>query len=72
MGALARKSRVAGRVVGVTAIGRVAKRYPIVGVALFVWRWWRRREARVERRVITLKSGESLTVTDRDPANRGI
>jgi hypothetical protein len=72
MAALARTSRVAGRVVGATAVGRVVKRYPIVGVALFVWRWWRRREARIERRVITLKSGETLTVSDRTPANRGI
>lgn len=72
MGALARTSRVAGRVVGATAVGRIAKRYPIVGVALFAWRWWRRREASVERRVITLKPGESLTVTDRNPVNQGI
>ena len=72
MGALARTSRVAGRVVGATTVGRVAKRYPIVGVALFAWRWWRRREARVERRVITIKSGETLTVSDRSSANRGV
>ena len=39
-------TRLAGRVVGTTVVSRTIKRYPAVGVGLFVWRWWRRRQKR--------------------------
>jgi len=75
MGGIARTSRVAGkaagRLVGATAAGRIIKRYPIVGVTLFVWRWWRRRESRIERQSLRLKSGSTITVSDK-PTRRGI
>jgi len=75
MGGIARTSRVAGkaagRLVGATAVSRIVKRYPIVGVTLFVWRWWRRRESRIERQSLHLKSGSTITVSDK-PTRRGI
>lgn len=71
MGIVARASRVAGRAVGLTAFSRASKRYPIIGLAIVVWRWWRRREARTERRVISLKPGETVTVSDRASSARG-
>jgi hypothetical protein len=66
MGGIARTSRVAA-----TAVSRIVKRYPIVGVTLFVWRWWRRRESRIERQSLRLKSGSTITVSDK-PTRRGI
>ncbi|MFZ9706566.1 MAG: hypothetical protein ACO3CG_01885 [Ilumatobacteraceae bacterium] len=75
MGGIARSSRVAGRVtgrfVGAAAVGRVAKRYPIIGVTLVVWRWWRRRQERIERTSLRLKSGSTITVSDK-PSRRGL
>lgn len=55
-------SRLAGRVVGVTVVARTIKRYPAVGVGLFVWRWWRRRQRQVERTTVRLTDGETVTL----------
>ncbi len=55
-------SRFAGRAVGATVVARTAKRYPIVVVAMFLWRWLRRRELRVARTRVRLRAGETITV----------
>ncbi len=55
-------SRFAGRAVGAAVVARTMKRYPIVAVALFVWRWWRRRESRVDHTRVRLRAGETITV----------
>jgi hypothetical protein len=48
-----------------SVIGRAGKRYPIVALTLFVVRWWRKRQTRVDRQVITLRAGETITVSDK-------
>ena len=48
-----------------SVIGRMSKRYPIVAVTLFVVRWWRKRQAQVDHQVITLRPGETITVSDK-------
>jgi hypothetical protein len=72
MSPAARASRLAGRAVAGALIARttatVARRYPIVAVALFVARWWRRRNARLarsDRTVVRLRRGETVTVSDK-------
>ena len=41
------------------------KRYPIVAAALVVWRWWRRRNRRIERTTLQLRQGENISVQRR-------
>ncbi len=41
------------------------KRYPIVAAALVVWRWWRRRNRRIERTTVQLREGESISLQRR-------
>ncbi|MFM7046413.1 MAG: hypothetical protein ACKOXX_00680 [Actinomycetota bacterium] len=65
MGIIVRLARFVGRVLGMSVIGRVGKRYPIVALTLFVVRWWRKRQTRVDRQVITLRAGETITVSDK-------
>jgi hypothetical protein len=65
MGIIVRLVRFVGRVLGMSVIGRVGKRYPIVALTLFVVRWWRKRQTRVDRQVITLRAGETITVSDK-------
>ena len=65
MGIVVRLARLVGRVFGMSVIGRMSKRYPIVAVTLFVVRWWRKRQARVDHQVITLRPGETITVSDK-------
>jgi endonuclease YncB( thermonuclease family) len=72
MSPAARVSRLAGRAVAGALIARttatVVRRYPIVAVALFVARWWRRRNARLarsDRTVVRLRRGETVTVSDK-------
>lgn len=65
MGLLLRVWRVVGRTVTMTFVSRVARRYPVVTITLFVWRWWKRRAIRDDRSVVRLRRGESVVVTDR-------
>jgi len=65
MGIVVRLARLVGRVFGMSVIGRMSKRYPIVAVTLFVVRWWRKRQAQVDHQVITLRPGETFTVSDK-------
>jgi predicted negative regulator of RcsB-dependent stress response len=58
-------SRFAGRAVGATIMARTVKRYPIVAVVWFGWRWWQRRAAREERSTVRLRAGETITVQDK-------
>ena len=51
--------------VGLAVVSRVMKRYPIVAAALVVWRWWRRRNRRIERTTVQLRQGESISVQRR-------
>jgi len=71
MGAMSRTPRVAGRLIGATAVARFTKRYPLVAVLLFVWKWWRRRTAHTDHQVIRLKAGQTITVSDRNPGQSG-
>jgi hypothetical protein len=75
MSGVARSSRVvrrfAVRAVGATTVARLTKRYPLVGVLLVVWRWWRRRQARVEHTSLRLRRNDVITITDKAKA-RGI
>ena len=48
--------------VGLAVVTRVMKRYPIVAAALVVWRWWRRRNRRIERTTVQLRQGENISV----------
>ena len=48
--------------VGLAVVSRVMKRYPIVAAALVVWRWWRRRNRRIERTTVQLRQGENISV----------
>lgn len=65
MNLLLRVSRVVGRTAAMTFVARIARRYPLVTVSWFVWRRWKRHSARTERSVVRLRSGESVTITDR-------
>lgn len=65
MGIIVRLARFVGRVLGMSVIGRVGKRYPIVALTLFVVRRWRKRQTRADRQVITLRAGETITVSDK-------
>ena len=65
MGIVVRLARLVGRVFGISVIGRMSKRYPIVAVTLFIVRWWRKRQARVDHQVITVRTGETITVSDK-------
>ena len=51
--------------VGLAVVSRVMKRYPIVAVTLVVWRWWRRRNRRIERTTVQLRQGENISVQRR-------
>ena len=51
--------------VGLAVVSRVMKRYPIVAVTLVVWRWWRRRNLRIERTTVQLRQGESISLQRR-------
>ena len=51
--------------VGLAVVSRVMKRYPIVAAALVVWRWWRRRNRRIERTTVQLRQGENISVQRR-------
>ena len=51
--------------VGLAGLTRVMKRYPIVAAALVVWRWWRRRNRRIERTTVQLRQGENISVQRR-------
>ena len=51
--------------VGLAVVSRVMKRYPIVAVTLVVWRWWRRRNLRIERTTVQLRQGENISVQRR-------
>ena len=57
-------SRVSS-VIGLAVLTRTLKRYPIVGVSLAVWRWWRRRSRRIERTTVQLRKDESITLQRR-------
>jgi hypothetical protein len=41
------------------------KRYPILGVGLMVFHWWRRRSQNVDRTTVRLRRNETLTVRHR-------
>ena len=51
--------------VGLAVVSQVMKRYPIVAAALVVWRWWRRRNRRIERTTVQLRQGENISVQRR-------
>lgn len=51
--------------IGLAVVTRVMKRYPIVAAALVVWRWWRRRNRRIERTTVQLRQGENISVQRR-------
>lgn len=51
--------------IGLAVVTRILKRYPIVGVSLVVWRWWRRRSRRIERTSVKLLKDESITLQRR-------
>ena len=51
--------------VGLAVVSRAMKRYPIVAAALVVWRWWRRRNRRIERTTVQLRQGENISVQRR-------
>ena len=52
-------------VIGIAVVARTAKRYPIVAATLVVWRWWRRRNRRIERTTVQLRQGENISVQRR-------
>jgi hypothetical protein len=58
-------SRRAGRAVGAAVIVRSLKRYPIVVLVLFCWRWARRRASRVERTTVRLRADETITLQEK-------
>ena len=57
--------RLAGRFFAGAVVARGVKRYPIVGVGLMVFRWWRRRSRDIDRTSVRLRSNETLTVRHR-------
>lgn len=65
MFAFRRITRLAGRVISATVSARTLKQYPIIGVVMFTWRWWRRRTQRTERTSIHLRRGETITLQDK-------
>jgi len=75
MSGFARTSRVvgrfAGRAVAASAMVRLTRRYPVIAVSLFVWRWWRRRRTRVEHTNLQLRRNDVITITDIS-SDRGI
>lgn len=60
-----RLARFVARLFGTSVFGRFAKRYPIVAVTLMVLRWWRKRSMHVDHKVVRLRAGETVTVSDR-------
>lgn len=64
MGILVRVARFVSRALGISVVSRVGKRYPIIAVAMFAARWWSKRRTRTEREVVTLRAGETITVSD--------
>lgn len=60
-----RASLLASRFVGGAVIARWMKRYPILGVGLMVFRWWRRRSQNVDRTTVRLRRNETLMVRHR-------
>ena len=40
-------------------------RYPIIGIGLALFRWWRRRRQRVDRTAVRLRDGETITIRQR-------
>jgi len=57
-------SRVSS-LIGVAVVARTLKRYPIVAATLVVWRWWRRRNRRIERTTVQLDKNESIALQRR-------
>ena len=57
-------SRVSS-LIGVAVVARTLKRYPIVAATLVVWRWWRRRNRRIERTTVQLDKNESISLQRR-------
>ena len=57
-------SRVSS-LIGVAVVARTLKRYPIVSATLVVWRWWRRRNRRIERTTVQLGKNESISLQRR-------
>lgn len=57
-------SRVSS-LIGVAVVARTLKRYPIVAATLVVWRWWRRRNRRIERTTVQLGKNESISLQRR-------
>jgi len=45
-------------------MARLTRRYPVIAVSLFVWRWWRRRRTRVEHTNLQLRRNDVITITD--------
>jgi hypothetical protein len=60
-----RVPRLAGRFIGSAVIARGVKRYPIAGIGLILFRWWRRRRMHVDRTTVRLHNDEILTVRNR-------
>lgn len=50
---------------GIAVFTRALKRYPIVAATLVVWRWWRRRNRRIERTMVQLGQNESISLQRR-------
>jgi hypothetical protein len=65
MGFVTMVSRAVGRGASATFVTRMARRYPVVAVALFALRWWRRRSIGANTTVVRIRPGETLTITDR-------
>ena len=65
MSPLVRLARLVARLLGTSVVGRFAKRYPIVAVTLMVLRWWRKRSVHADHKVVRLRAGETVTVSDR-------
>jgi Flp pilus assembly protein TadB len=55
----------ASSLIGVAVVARTLKRYPIVAATLVVWRWWRRRNRRIERTTVQLGKNESISLQRR-------
>ena len=51
--------------IGIAVFTRTLRRYPIVATTLVVWRWWRRRNRRIDRTTVQLRQGEIVSVQRR-------
>jgi len=52
-------------VIGLAVVARTLKRYPIVAATFMIWRWWRRRNRRIERTTVRLRHDESISLQRR-------